>query len=310
MSAGAASLEALKAGGKPAVARAFAALEAAPEDEATLALLDAAYASPTAAVVGLTGPPGVGKSTLASALIDAARRRHRTVGVITVDPSSRRTGGAILGDRTRLRLDPEDDGVFVRSMAARARLGGLADLCPAGTCLLRALFDLVLIETVGVGQSETDIGDLADTVVLAIQPASGDSLQYLKAGIAEIPDIAVVTKADLGVIAERAAREASAALRLVGRHAATVHLIAATTGQGVEELLDAIDDHGRRLAQSGELAERRARQAASWVERSLALEVGRRGLARAAAGSDGVAPRPGVSPFRHLTTILRRLDGP
>jgi LAO/AO transport system kinase len=304
------TLDAVRTGGKAGVARAFAALEAAPYDEATLALLDAARTGARGAVVGLTGPPGVGKSTLAAALIEAARRCHRTVGVIVIDPSSRRTGGAILGDRTQLQLDPEDAGIFVRSMAARSRMGGVADLCPAGTCLLRALFDLVLIETVGVGQSETDIGDLVDTVVLAIQPGSGDSLQYLKSGIAEIPDIAVVTKADLGAIAERAVLEAGAALRLGGRLEAPVHLLAAATGQGVLGLLDAIDEHGRRLAQSGELARRRERQGLSWIRRTLMDEVGRRGLARLEAAPSGIAPRSGISPFRHLAALLRDLEQP
>ena len=122
-------------------------------------------------MIGLTGPPGVGKSTLVSALVRAWRARGRTVGVIAVDPSSRRTGGALLGDRTRIDVDPDDQGVFVRSMAARDRLGGLADLCAAATVLMRALYDVVLIETVGVGQSETEIADLADTVVFASSPA-------------------------------------------------------------------------------------------------------------------------------------------
>lgn len=308
MRSGAPTLAGVRAGGKPALARAFLALEAAPEDEATLALLDAAHARPMGHVVGLTGPPGVGKSTLASVLIGAARRRGRTVAVILVDPSSRQSGGAILGDRTRLRLDPEDDGVFVRSMAARLRLGGLADLCPAGVCLLRALFGLVLVETVGVGQSETDVSDLVDTVVLAIQPGSGDSLQYLKAGIAEIPDIAVVTKADLGPIAERAAEEAEAALRLVGRASTPVIRAAAGHGRGVAELLDAMDTHWRGLSGSGELGRRRERQATAWIERALLDEVGRRGVARLRAIERDIPPAAGVSPFRHLAALLCRLD--
>ena len=157
-------------------------------------------------MIGLTGPPGVGKSTLVSAFVRAWRERGRTVGVIAVDPSSRRTRGALLGDRTRIDVDPDDQGVFVRSMAARDRLGGLADLCAAAMVLMRALYDVVLIETVGVGQSETEIAEIADTVVFAVQPGSGDSLQFMKAGIVEIPDIALVTKADLG--GDRRARQA------------------------------------------------------------------------------------------------------
>ena len=167
-------------------------------------------------MIGLTGPPGVGKSTLVSALVRAWRAQARTVGVIAVDPSSRRTGGALLGDRTRIDVDPEDQGVFVRSLAARERLGGLADLAAAAMVLMRAIYDIVLVETVGVGQSETEIAEIADTVVFAVQPGSGDSLQFMKAGIVEIPDVALVTKADLGAIAERAKRdleESSASFR-------------------------------------------------------------------------------------------------
>src|SRR5580658_6223287 len=140
-----------------ALAAALARLEQAPEAEATLALLDAAYGSPRAHVVGVTGPPGVGKSTLIGALISAWRRAGETVGVVAVDPSSRVSGGALLGDRTRLRTDPEDEGVFVRSMAARDKLGGLAALTVSAMVLMRALYDKVIIETVGVGQSETDV---------------------------------------------------------------------------------------------------------------------------------------------------------
>ncbi len=208
-------LDELRHGGKAALARALARAEAAPSDEATLALLDAAWAAPRAAVIGLTGPPGVGKSTLVSAFVRAWRERGRTVGVIAVDPSSKRTRGALLGDRTRIDVDPDDQGVFVRSLAARDRLGGLADLAAAAMVLMRAVYDVVLVETVGVGQSETEIAELADTVLFAVQPGSGDSLQFMKAGIVEIPDVALVTKADLGGIAERAKRDLEGALGIV-----------------------------------------------------------------------------------------------
>ncbi|HZB93179.1 MAG TPA: GTP-binding protein, partial [Stellaceae bacterium] len=209
-----APLSSLAAGGKPALAAALARLERAPEDEATLALLDAAYAAPRAQVVGITGPPGVGKSTLIGALIALWRRQARSVGVIAVDPSSRASGGALLGDRTRLNTDPEDAGIFVRSMAARDRLGGLAALTHSAMVLMRALFDIVLIETVGVGQSETDIAGAADSVVLCVQPGSGDSLQFMKAGIVEIPHVVIITKSDLGAAAERAQADARAVLGL------------------------------------------------------------------------------------------------
>jgi LAO/AO transport system kinase len=304
-------LASLRGGGKAALARALAAVEAAPGSEATLALLDAAWLAPRAEVVGLTGPPGVGKSTLISALVCAWRARGRTVGVIAVDPSSKRTRGALLGDRTRIDVDPEDAGVFVRSMAARERLGGLADLCAAAMVLMRAVFDVVLVETVGVGQSETEIAELVDTVVFAVQPGSGDSLQYMKAGIVEIPDIAVVTKADLGHLAERARRDLEAALRLVaaGIWRTPVLMVSAPSGQGIDALLDAIDRHAAFLAQDGRLAAKRDVHARIWLERWVREEFGRRGAARVAPLLPRIAADRAVSPFRWLARAVAVGEG-
>src|SRR3546814_372819 len=146
------------------MAEALAVLESSPDAAQTISLLDAAYAAPRGRVIGITGPPGVGKSTLLGAIIPKLRETGRTVGVIAVDPSSRQTGGALLGDRLRLMTNAEDSGVFVRSMAARDRLGGLAELTVGGMLLMRAAYDVVLIETVGVGQSETDVAWVAHTV--------------------------------------------------------------------------------------------------------------------------------------------------
>ena len=155
-------------------------------------------------MVGVTGPPGVGKSTLLSALLREWRSRGAAVAVLAVDPSSKRSGGALLGDRARIEHDPADRDVFIRSMAAGERLGGLAPATRAAAQALAAAFDVVVIETVGVGQSETDVAEAADTVAVVVQPGSGDALQFLKAGIMEVPDVLVVTKADLGAVAARA----------------------------------------------------------------------------------------------------------
>ncbi|MCX7631578.1 MAG: methylmalonyl Co-A mutase-associated GTPase MeaB [Geminicoccaceae bacterium] len=295
----------LAAGGKPAFARALARLEEAPSAAETVALLEAAWARPSGVAIGLTGPPGVGKSTLASALVRAWRGGGRRVAVLAVDPSSPRTGGALLGDRTRLALDPEDEGVFVRSLAARDRLGGVAALCFPMLVLARALFDRVLIETVGVGQSETEIVDLADLVILAVQPASGDGLQFLKAGIAEIPDIAVVTKCDLGAVAERSARELEAALALsapAGREPRVLR-ISATTGRGIDALLEAIEG---RIATAVRASERRRReQARRWLLRELEAEAARRLRLWLDPGLEQASARP----FASAAVLLAEIRG-
>ncbi len=307
--AGVQALAALCQAGKPGLARALAAVETALASPSTLALLDAAWERPRGCCIGLTGPPGVGKSSLTAALVAAWRQAGRTVGVIAVDPSSRRSGGALLGDRTRLDLDPDDGGVFVRSMATRGRLGGLAEITAASAVLMRAVYDVVLVETVGVGQSETEIADLADLVVLAVQPGSGDQLQYMKAGIAEIPDIAVVTKADLGAIAARTRRDLEAGLRLQPEGSGVPVLQASSaTGEGIAILVDAVDLAIARRAGDGKLERRRAAQAERWLERAIRDEFGRRGLERLAGGEDSPLASATLSPFRRLALASSRLS--
>jgi LAO/AO transport system kinase len=182
------------AGGKRALAAALARLERDPDGEPAQALLDAAWREPRAHVVGITGPPGVGKSSLCAALVAAWRKTSNSVGVIAVDPSSKSSGGALLGDRVRIVHDSADDGVFVRSMAARDRLGGLAEQTLAAMVVMRALFDRVLIETVGVGQSETDVAGALSLATadedgwpvraLAVSSRSGAGLDALLAALA------------------------------------------------------------------------------------------------------------------------------
>jgi LAO/AO transport system kinase len=195
-------------------------------------------------VVGLTGPPGAGKSSLLSALVKEWRGRGRSVAVLAVDPSSKRSGGSLLGDRARIEHDPRDDGVLIRSTAAGTRLGGLAAPTREAVEALSPAFDVVVVETVGVGQSETDVEEVADTVAVIVQPGSGDTLQFLKAGIMEVPDILVVTKADLGDIALRARRDLSAALRSLGsRETPVISVASLPPPSGVDELADALEAH-------------------------------------------------------------------
>jgi len=299
------SLDSLRSSGKPAIAAALAALEREPESPATLALLDTAYAAPIAHVIGLTGPPGVGKSTLAGALIRGYRASAKRIAIIAVDPSSRRSGGALLGDRTRLQHDPEDQGVFVRSMAARDRLGGLAELSIAAMVLLRALYDVVILETVGVGQSETDVADSADTVVFCVQPGSGDSLQFMKAGIVEIPHLVAVTKADMGAAAKRARADVEGALGLAeaGDWPVEVLSLAALRGEGVEPLIAALARRWAWLAEAGRLPRQRQAQARQWVVEGIRQRCGGEGLKRAG----DIALQSGESPFARLSDIARWL---
>ncbi|MBS0537438.1 MAG: methylmalonyl Co-A mutase-associated GTPase MeaB [Proteobacteria bacterium] len=300
-------------GGKRALAAALAGLERDPDGAEAQALLDAAWRAPRAHVVGITGPPGVGKSSLCAALVAAWRARSQTVGVIAVDPSSRSSGGALLGDRVRIAPDASDDGSFVRSMAARDRLGGLADQTLPAMVLMRALFDRVLVETVGVGQSETDVVGIADTVVFCVQPGSGDSLQFMKAGIVEIPHLVLVTKADLGAAAERARADVSGALSLAsaaGDWPTRTLAVSSRNGTGLEPLIQALEDHRAHLAQEGRLLVARHRQAEGWIGEALLDRFGRRGLARLGAlGLDAALP-PGGQPFERLRDLTRALESP
>jgi LAO/AO transport system kinase len=304
-------LDAIRSGGKTILAAALSRLEESPETPETLALLDAAHAAPLAHVIGITGPPGVGKSTLIGALIVAWRAAGRSVAIIAVDPSSRISGGALLGDRMRLRTDPEDQGVFVRSMAARDRLGGLAAFTISAMVVMRALFDIVVIETVGVGQSETDVAGAADTVVLCIQPGSGDSLQFMKAGIVEIPHVMLVTKADTGDAAERARIDATVALRADGRGAAAeewrvpVLTVSAASGAGIAELVTKLDEHRLWLDADDRLARRRWMQEDDWLVEVVRERFGRDGLRRAGGDLGGGTG----SPFRRLAELGRLLSG-
>ena len=231
-------------------------------------------------LVGVTGPPGAGKSTLLSALVREWRRRERTVAVLAVDPSSKRSGGSLLGDRARIDYDPADPGVFIRSTAAGGQLGGLAPATRAAAHALAAAFDVVVIETVGVGQSETDVAEAADSVAVIVQPGSGDVLQFLKAGIMEIPDVLVVTKADLGQVALRALRDLRAALRSLGaRETPVVSVSSVSPVQGVDELVDALDAHRERL----DIARRRLDARRHSALADYHAEHGERGL-RAVGG--------------------------
>lgn len=260
-------------------------------------------------LIGVTGPPGVGKSSLLSALIAEWRRRGKTAAVLAVDPSSKRSGGSLLGDRARIQHDPRDDGVLIRSTAAGTLLGGLAVSTREAAFALLPAFDVVVVETVGVGQSETDVAELCDTTAVVVQPGSGDTLQFLKAGIMEVPDVLVVTKADLGKIALRARRDLAQALRALGeRDTPVVAVSSLPPPQGIDELADALEAHRATLDLPAVRA--RARRLAALAE--FAAEHGEKGL-RALGGrraaEAALAAAGDATPLPDLVAELERRAG-
>ncbi|HYU60697.1 MAG TPA: methylmalonyl Co-A mutase-associated GTPase MeaB [Solirubrobacterales bacterium] len=250
----------LVAGDKRALARAITLIENG-EPAGSELVREVFPRTGEARIVGVTGPPGVGKSTLCGALTAELRKADRKVGVLSIDPSSPFTRGALLGDRIRLSdhfLDPE---VFIRSMATRGSLGGLAEAALQAALLMDASGkDDVLVETVGVGQAEIDVVDHADTIVLVLMPGSGDSIQALKAGVMEIPDVIAINKAD-HPLTDTMVREVQTVLALGPQGSWKVPVVRteAARGEGVAELAEKIDEHGRHIEAEGTLEERRAR---------------------------------------------------
>jgi GTPase len=277
--------ERLVAGDKRALARAISLVENR-DAEGDRLVAELFPRTGTARIVGVTGPPGVGKSTLIGALTAELRKADRDVGVLSIDPSSPFTQGAMLGDRIRLADHFLDPGVFIRSMATRGSLGGLAEAALQAALLMDASGkDDVLLETVGVGQGEVDVVDHADTIVLALMPGSGDSIQALKAGVMEIPDVIVVNKSE-HPLADTMVREVRSVLSLgpQGTWKVPVVRTEATKGQGIVELLERIDAHRRHIEETGSLADRRARNLRAEVLGIAAARLRRRLEER--AGSD------------------------
>jgi LAO/AO transport system kinase len=227
-------------------------------------------------VVGLTGSPGVGKSTSTSALVTAYRKQGKRVGVLAVDPSSPFSGGALLGDRIRMQDHTTDAGVYIRSMASRGHLGGLAGAAPQALRVLDAAgCDVILVETVGVGQSEVEVAGLADTTLVLVAPGMGDGIQAAKAGILEIGDVFVVNKADRdGAQSTRRELRTMISMGERGEDAWTPPIVmtVASKGEGVEDVLAAVDQHREHLESSGDLRQRRLARASREIE-ALALDA-------------------------------------
>jgi LAO/AO transport system kinase len=307
--------ERLEAGDKRALARAITLIEN--DDPAGWELVREVFPrTGRARIVGLTGPPGVGKSTLIGALTAEMRKTDRQVAVLSIDPSSPFTRGALLGDRIRLSDHFLDQGVFIRSMASRGALGGLSEATLQAALLMDASGkDDVFIETVGVGQAEIDIVDHGDTIVLVLMPGSGDSIQALKAGVMEIPDVIVVNKSD-HPMTDTMIREIRGVLSLGPTTSWRVPIIKteAAKGEGVAELAEKISEHREHIEAEGTLEERRARNLRNEVL-ELAASRMRRRLEEAVADDssirellDRVVKRE-LDPASAAKELLEREDG-
>jgi LAO/AO transport system kinase len=274
-------VERLLAGDRRALARVISKIES--EDEEAAGIIAEIYpATGDALSVGFTGPPGVGKSSIIAKLIELYRQEDRRVGVVSVDPSSPFSKGAILGDRIRLTDHFLDAGVFIRSMGSRGHLGGLAGGSRLAAIAMEACgYDVILYETVGVGQGEVEVASAADTVVLCLQPGTGDSVQALKAGVMEIADIFCINKAD-NPQAKNAASEVRSILE-IGHELAPdpwfppIVMTRGDTGEGVQELKDTVAKHRRFLEQDGRLGKRRRAALRdfliSWATNRLEIEM-------------------------------------
>ncbi|MBV8490646.1 MAG: methylmalonyl Co-A mutase-associated GTPase MeaB [Candidatus Eremiobacteraeota bacterium] len=263
-----------------------------------------------ALTIGLTGPPGVGKSTLSSALVRKARSLDKSVGVISVDPSSPFSHGALLGDRIRLTEHFTDSNVFIRSMASRGHLGGVAGATADAVLLMDAFgLDVVLVETVGVGQSEIEIAELAQTTLVALQPGSGDSIQVLKAGIMEIADVFVVNKAD-HPMANQLRREIRSMMEMLNFTGWVPELVMtqALSGEGIDELWAAIERHMIYLNETGEIEEKR-REAFTHQVRQLAMGRLQKRLDRALGNAHDLSIDPYEAAERLLAELPPAADG-
>jgi len=306
-----------------AIARLISLVE---DDSPALPEVSAALAPHTghAHIVGLTGSPGVGKSTSTSALVTCLRERGKRVAVLAIDPSSPFSGGALLGDRIRMSEHDTDPDVFIRSMATRGHLGGLAGAAPQALRVLDAAgCDVIVVETVGVGQSEVEIAGIADTTLVLMAPGMGDGIQAAKAGILEIGDIFVINKADrdganttrrelrnmIGMRADDIPRgDATLSPREVPpAWTPPIVLTVATKGEGADEVVDEIQNHFAHLTESGELRRRRIGRARREIE-ALALASVQRRLGEYAAGADELAAEVAAGSLDPFAAASRLLD--
>ena len=299
------------AGDRRSVARAISMVEDGSSD--LPALSEALYPQTGRAyTVGLTGSPGVGKSSLAERLVRAARSRDRTVAVLAIDPTSPFTGGALLGDRLRMQAHATDPGVFIRSMATRGHLGGMALAAPEALRVLDASGkDLILVETVGVGQAEVEVATATDTTLVVVSPGWGDAVQVSKAGILEIADLFVVNKADKEG-AEDAVRDLRNMLRMGPKAKWTPPIVktSTTSGEGIDELWDAIQQHREHQESTGELEAKRGRRVLEEVKNMVAFRLREQVAGKVADQLAADLATRRLDPYRAAEIILERVGAP
>ncbi|HUG84722.1 MAG TPA: methylmalonyl Co-A mutase-associated GTPase MeaB [Euzebya sp.] len=309
-------IEGVLAGQRRALARMLSAVEAGEEQQLREVIAAVHPHTGQAHTIGVTGPPGVGKSTLTGQLVAAQRRRGRTVAVLAVDPSSPFSGGALLGDRVRMADQVMDEGVYIRSMATRGHLGGLSWAAPQAVTVMDAAgFDVIIVETVGVGQAEVEIASLADTTMVVLAPGMGDSIQAAKAGILEVADLYVVNKADREG-AGRTVREIEGMRHLApdtGGWEPPVLQSVAQRGEGIEPIVDVLDRHLAWASASGARIRQRHRAARVQV-REIVLSSVRRRMQEIDEGTllDGVLDDVVTrrrDPYAAADSLIARLGG-
>ena len=274
-------LEMLKLKKKIKLSNILERVEIDSESKEIIEMLDNYHSNPKAHVIGITGPPGVGKSSLINNLIKNIRKNKRSVGIIAIDPSSTESGGALLGDRTRFTFDFKDENVFVRSMATKNHLGGVSELTYPTIAVMRSMFDFLIVETVGVGQSEINIKDLVDTVILCVQPGSGDTIQFMKSGVFEIPDIIVITKSDLDKLPDLTYSELVGSKQYLRKKSSwdtNILLISSHKNKGFDELYTELKKRWSWLKKDKKVVLNRIIQDKEWIKKKITSYFGTRGL--------------------------------
>ena len=280
-------------------------VEVAYDSKSVTSLLDQYHSKPKAHVIGITGPPGVGKSSLINKMVSLIQKKKETVGIVAVDPSSSYSKGALLGDRTRFTFD-SDENVYVRSLATKNHLGGISEMTFPTITVMRSIFDYLIVETVGVGQSEIGIKDIVDSVILCVQPGSGDTIQFMKSGVFEIPNIVLITKSDLEKLPDITFSELSGSLDYIKKendNYPAIIKISSHKNIGLEKLFQTIEKRWDLLNETDELRKNRINQSQEWIKKKIESEFGRYGLKKVQCKINYKS-----SPFKTLNALKKNFS--